>query len=679
MAAAPSVRDAQGRPVVLGQALLHDDETALFLVERRQGTVARVWLDPMDARQAARLGAMVRVRTSALDEYSAWPFALLYHPDGPVCGMLMTQVGREFCTLRKLFAAAGDTDWGTRLPTALHLAQAFEALHGAGQVMGNVSDWQVMAAPDGRVRLIGTEGYQVREGDEVYPSALGLPEYTPPELQRGGTQVRTAQHDLFGLAVMLFRLLFGGRHPYSGVPVGRPMPGPGEAIALGLFAYAEPPPAGVRRPPDAPALEVLPPAVQALFTQAFGPGPRPGAHDWIAALGEMQRALRPCPDHPAGHLGVEGRPCPVCVPPGTAAATAQHRAEERRQATERLWQRVQGVRPPDRPPVVPPDVPDGSHLPPLALNLPPAPRTLLRPAAQARLWRWLLRLLVLAALTLVVTEVQHSSVLAAVVEVVVVVLVLTLGRRFSVDWDGLIDRFQAAEGRFVARLTPAQGRWQTYHAAATARRDDLRQRFVALRQQYRDLEERYAEDHAHARYQRELLDLDSRRRRLQQGTSEGQGALRRLTEEQAAEALAEYLRRQMITPNVVPGLSARTALHLTTMGLRRASDVQGDKLRVVRPHLAAALTDWRGSLSQFFQFNPDQIPPAERATAQRREQEQAATEWRRFEQDMRRFVATDWAAHEQELLEQLREVKAQARQHQKALKQLEALTGAGTG
>jgi DNA-binding helix-hairpin-helix protein with protein kinase domain len=45
-------------------------------------------------------------------------------------------------------------------------------------------------------------------------------QFTPPEIQKSRQHFRmerTANHDNFGLAILIFQLLFFGRHPYSGV------------------------------------------------------------------------------------------------------------------------------------------------------------------------------------------------------------------------------------------------------------------------------------------------------------------------------------------------------------------------------------------------------------------------------------------------------------------------------
>src|ERR1051326_5722305 len=89
---------------------------------------------------------------------------------------------------------------------------------------------------------------------------VGVETFTPPELQ--GTDftqiIRTPNHDSFGLAIMIFLMLFMGRHPFAGrylaqgdMPIAR-------AIREHRFSY------GSRRaafqmepPPSTPPLSIV--------------------------------------------------------------------------------------------------------------------------------------------------------------------------------------------------------------------------------------------------------------------------------------------------------------------------------------------------------------------------------------------------------------------------------------
>jgi hypothetical protein len=62
----------------------------------------------------------------------------------------------------------------------------------------------------------------------------------PPELQgkRLDQVTRTSNHDSFGMAVLVFNLLFMGRHPFAGKYLGRDDMPMDKAIAQFRFAYS---------------------------------------------------------------------------------------------------------------------------------------------------------------------------------------------------------------------------------------------------------------------------------------------------------------------------------------------------------------------------------------------------------------------------------------------------------
>src|SRR5262249_52912763 len=143
---------------------------------------------------------------------------------------------------------------------------------------------------------------------------VGVPEYTPPELQGRSlsSAERTESHDLFGLAVIIFRLLFMGRHPFAGIFQGghREIH---EAIREARYAYGrdvtrtqmQPPPNMVSVAEGAGA------SIERLFERAFSPdaipasaagargvaaarAPRPTAREWAEALKTLYDSLASC-------------------------------------------------------------------------------------------------------------------------------------------------------------------------------------------------------------------------------------------------------------------------------------------------------------------------------------------------------------------------------------------------
>lgn len=124
---------------------------------------------------------------------------------------------------------------------ALNTARAVASVHKAGCVIGDINHSGVLISDEAKVALIDADSFQVTDGSRRHLCRVGVPEYTPPELQgiNLGNVARTTNHDAFGLAVVVFQLLAMGRHPFVGAYVKGDLPLP-QAIAENRFAYLRP-------------------------------------------------------------------------------------------------------------------------------------------------------------------------------------------------------------------------------------------------------------------------------------------------------------------------------------------------------------------------------------------------------------------------------------------------------
>ena len=206
------------------------------------------------------------------------------------------------------------------LAAALHLARAFDALHAHGMVMGDISEQNIRVRPDGTVMFIDTDSFQLSVGARVFPAHIGTPIWTPPELQGLSLagMVRTRNHDRFGLAQLIFLLLFGGRYPFAGRPISGRDLSPEEAIAKYAFAFdPAPAPRLLDPPPGAPSLEAFPSHFTELFLRAFRRGSeqtdaRPSPREWAAALAQLRERLVRCSAWDAHMYAREASRCPWC-------------------------------------------------------------------------------------------------------------------------------------------------------------------------------------------------------------------------------------------------------------------------------------------------------------------------------------------------------------------------------
>ena len=338
-----SFADLKGAEASLGRCLGQGGEGAVYSVPSRPRSVAKIYASRPDEHAARKLGAMVQLGDAELAAIAAWPQDLLHDPrTGDVVGFLMPRID-DHHEIHKLYgptdrkATFPDAGWAFLLRAARNLAAAFDVVHRHGHVIGDVNQGNVVVSRRATVRLIDCDSFQITHLGRTYPCRVGVPLFTPPELQgkKLDELVRSPEHDRFGLAVLVFQLLFMGRHPFAGRHPTRAIPVE-TALLEGLFAFGrEAVRAGVVPPPFSLRLQDVPPELVELFERAFGPlatagAGRPRAEEWVGALERLEAELVTCRDDPRHAYGREKGHCPWCriendggpsfffLPPGTA-------------------------------------------------------------------------------------------------------------------------------------------------------------------------------------------------------------------------------------------------------------------------------------------------------------------------------------------------------------------------
>ena len=317
--------DLQGREAGLGRCLGRGGEGAVYSVPMWPSAVAKIYARRPDEQASRKLRAMVQLGTEALAQFAAWPQNLLLDPrTGDTVGFVMPRVDAH----REIHALYGPADRKTAFPdaswaflarAARNIAAAFDTVHAHGHVIGDVNQGNVVVSRRATVRLIDCDSFQITHMGHTYPCRVGVPLYTPPELQglRLESVARTADHDRFGLAVLIFQLLFMGRHPFTGRHSRRALPVEA-AIREGLFVFGrEAARQGWVPPPFSLRLQDLSPPIAQLFEQAFSPeaakgAPRPEAARWVEALDGLETQTVTCGEDPR-HVYARGNgSCPWC-------------------------------------------------------------------------------------------------------------------------------------------------------------------------------------------------------------------------------------------------------------------------------------------------------------------------------------------------------------------------------
>lgn len=323
-----SLIDDAGTAVAVGTLLGEGGEGAVWDIPSRRDLVAKVYHRPLSKDRADKIRAMTPLRTDALSKLTAWPVGLLRHKTNGPIGLLMPRIAGHK-DIHHLYSPKSrrvdfqTADWRFLIRTAANTARAFGAVHDTGSVIGDVNHGSVLVNQDATVKLIDCDSFQITAGGRRFFCEVGVETFTPPELQSKPFTgvVRTHNHDNFGLAVMVFQLLFMGRHPFAGRYSGAGDMPIAKAIQEVRFPYGSRHAAvQMSQPPGTPPLSIVGPDIEFLFERAFAremiPGGRPTAIDWVRNLGQLESELKQCGSNPA-HWHHRGTSCPWCPMEGT--------------------------------------------------------------------------------------------------------------------------------------------------------------------------------------------------------------------------------------------------------------------------------------------------------------------------------------------------------------------------
>lgn len=551
---------------------------------------AKIYHSTPSVETSEKLRAMTTSGSDRLSGISAWPSSIVHgRHRGETLGFLMPRIAglkdihRLYSPKNRVreFPTAG---WGFLFATAANVARAFRVVHDAGHVIGDVNHGNVVVAADATVRLIDCDSFQIENSGRVYTCDVGISTHTPPELQGRALRGlrRTQQHDVFGLAVTIFQLLFMGRHPFSGRYSKDPQDQLERAIAEYRFAYGKQAEArGMTTPPNTLSADALPAPLFSLFERAFGAssstGGRPSAAEWVGELEQVLPKMRTCSQYPLHQFALES--CPWCEMENVIGISFFARPVVSQSGVARpelsladLLARIGQLPPasPGRPPPVSSTAPS-----PAAIS---SHRKAL--ASRSALWAFILSAGVAASWATGITSGLCIM---------------------PVAW------FLATE--FVGTITKTTSR-------------PFRDRMVECDARRSSLITQWESELGRHDYARHRAALDAAAERLRTHDARVVAALASLQIDARRLRLHRYLDAFQLASAKVEGIGAGRLSVLESHGVESAADVVEGKLRDVPgigPKLMQALLDWRWSIEQRFVWNPSSgVDPQDRADLMRR-------------------------------------------------------------
>ncbi len=573
---------SRGIAIDIGRELGKGGEGSVFELPALANQVAKLYHKHRlpDAKKQAKLSFMASTADdhSQLLSYVAWPQETL-HPSrgGPVIGFLMPKVSNK-APVHMVYSPAHRRQdypkaaWDFLLFVARNIATCFETMHAHGHVVGDVNQDSFMVGRDSKVVLIDSDSFQVNARGTMHLCEVGVSHFTPPELQSLSSFdsfTRTANHDNFGLALLIFHVLFGGRHPYSGVPLRS---GVGDALETDIknfrYAYAQDNQSrGFSPPPRSIPVSILPDAMESMFHMAFtekgAADARPSAQQWVAVLDRLRGGLKRCGAssmhvYPA-HLGS----CPWCA---LEKQGVVYFVDLRTTFTPtssgfvltQVWGLIQAV--PAPAPLNPPT--------PNSFNVTSKPL----PAG-------------------IPSEGTITFYRLAVVAIAVAVVFAIPKAWF----------FVLLSGWFGWVMVGGTG-----SSERAAERAERRSALDVARQEYERLAER-AKEAGSERFHARKADLSRIKNELEALPRAEQEELKQLHATAQERQKQKFLNTCFIDRATIPGVGPARTAALRSFGIETAADVSKDRVMQVRgfgESLARAVLDWKRSCERQFHFNP---------------------------------------------------------------------------
>ena len=278
--------------------------------EGRNGVVAKIYKRTPSTDHQQKLKIMIDLREPSLVDVCAWPLELLTDSEsGCICGFTMNEV-EDGEPIHHYYSPSWrkqnqpNASWDNLLQLASNLAAAFDSVHKYGIVVGDVNPNSLRIKRNGRVVLIDCDSFQISKDGTVHKCRVGVPSFTAPELLASSRSfdktVRSVNHDLFSLSLLLFHVLFMGRHPFAGIYVGSGDTPIESHIKEFRYAYASdassrgltPPPLSIL--PSSLACQELAVAFENDFTQRGAVNGRTSAIRWHQIIARQAQSLNRC-------------------------------------------------------------------------------------------------------------------------------------------------------------------------------------------------------------------------------------------------------------------------------------------------------------------------------------------------------------------------------------------------
>lgn len=314
-----SLLDKGGAAGKIYRAATHKNSVIKIFHEKEKSDTNRKKLEAMLQNRPN-----IPTRTYQNTEYIqlAWPTALLEDSQGFCVGYMMPLIDtKEAISLDHLMQRAVRKKLGIseryvdRVLAAYNITSVVAALHACGHYIVDLKPSNVFIYKKTLlVAMFDCDGFAIKgENNARYPAEYVSEEYIYPEGMQQTCKEMGEEQDKFALAVIIFKLLNEGIHPFSGTPrKPEAMLSIQERIAGYHYAYGIWPDT-YQAPHPYSIHDYFDKSTMNLFERAFTKGnERPSALEWQAQLEYIYTHLKQCKKD-RNHAYFTAKGCGLCM------------------------------------------------------------------------------------------------------------------------------------------------------------------------------------------------------------------------------------------------------------------------------------------------------------------------------------------------------------------------------
>ncbi|WP_010250467.1 helix-hairpin-helix domain-containing protein [Acetivibrio cellulolyticus] len=578
------VYNGSGKEIILGSEIGKGGEGSVYNVSQFQNIVAKIYHNPIDKEKAHKIKAMIDLKNDRILKIAAWPLDTIHSKsNGQIIGLLMPNVS-GFKDIHKLYSPKSrlsefpSAGWPFLLHTAGNLARSFSVIHEYGHVIGDVNHGNVVVSDKATVMLIDCDSFQIEYCGQKHLCEVGVSTHQPPEFQniksfRG--IARTQNHDNFGLAVLIFQLLFMGRHPFSGSFLGTGEMSLEKAIQEFRFAY------GIsaklkqmKQPPNTLSLSNVTPKLASLFEQAFSPegikvNNRPKPKEWVIALDEQIKELKKCSNNNTHMYLKSVHACPWCEIESKTGIVLFNFAELTLESKKGfnisiVWNQITQIQSPGQAP----KLPNMKNY-----SAEPDPRI----KRSSRKYKLRLAIIFIIVLSIIIAGLILFGIAGVFWGIAIAIIIVTVCVLSQSEYSSI--------------------------------KSEVNNSFSLIQKRLRNLEEKWELEAGEIEFCKKMDELSKVKQGYQNLHSQREKKMHQVNQDRYKHQLEKFLDGFDIDRASIEGIGPGRKATLQSYGIQTASDIEKQAIMKIQgfgPVYTGKLLNWKQSIEKKFTFNPNQ-------------------------------------------------------------------------